>query len=161
MANNSFRAVLIKNQVARFVFSAGIGFLVDIFAFYLFYHNLFEQRNYTVLSFRLTNYTLSLSISFYLGVIVNFLITRYFVFHESVSSPVKQFTRFAFVAIIGFYANLFVLKVFIREFGWYPPFARVMAALSLFFASYFIHKFFSFSLSLRHHATGTGSNAGN
>src|SRR5471030_3143299 len=108
MANNSFRDELIKNQVARFVFSAGIGFLVDIFAFYLFYHNLFEQPHYTVLSFRLTNYTLSLSISFYLGVIVNFLITRYFVFHESVSSPLKQFTRFAFVAIIGFYANLFV-----------------------------------------------------
>jgi hypothetical protein len=32
----------------------------------------------------------------------------------------------------------------------YPPVARITAALSLFFASYFVHKFFSFSLSLRH-----------
>jgi hypothetical protein len=32
---------IIENQVVRFVLSAGAGFLVDISAFYLFYHILF------------------------------------------------------------------------------------------------------------------------
>jgi len=96
-----------------------------------------------------------------LGVVVNFVITRYIVFHESVSSPLKQFVRFVSVAIIGFFANLFMLDIFIRSLNFYPPVARIAAALSLFFASFFVHKFFSFSLSLRHHAAGASSETSN
>ncbi|HTK22184.1 MAG TPA: GtrA family protein [Mucilaginibacter sp.] len=141
---------LVKNQVFRFVFSAGVGFLVDISAFYIFYHNLLSQATYQVFSFTIRNSSLSLAISFFLGVIVNFLITKFLVFHESQSRSSKQFIRFISVAIIGFFANLAVVKFLIQDMGIYPPYARVMAALSLFFASYFIHKVFSFSLSLRH-----------
>ena len=141
---------LVKNQVFRFVFSAGIGFLVDISVFYLFYHNLLNQQTYQILSFTVRNSSLSLAISFFLGVVVNFLITKFLVFHESQSKSSKQFIRFILVAIIGFFANLAVVKFLIQDMGVYPPYARVMAALSLFFASYFIHKMFSFSLSLRH-----------
>jgi putative flippase GtrA len=141
-----------KSEVARFIISAGSGFLVDVTAFYLFYHNLLSQKTYNILSFTVRNSTVSLAISFSLGVIVNFLITRYFVFSESTTSSSKQFIRFASVAVIGFFANLGVIKIFILYFDMYPPIARVLAALSLFFASYFIHKIFSFSLALRHHA---------
>lgn len=149
---------LLQNQVVRFVFSAGVGFLVDISAFYLFYHNLLAQSTYTFASITVRNSTLSLAISFCLGVMVNFLITRYLVFTESKSSPSKQFIRFASVALIGFFANLLVLKFMIQYLHFYPPVARITAALSLFFASYFVHKFFSFSLSLRHHTAKRNSN---
>jgi putative flippase GtrA len=155
------RQNIFNNQVARFVFSAGIGFLVDIVAFYLLDHNLLEQPTYNVFGYAFDNYTLSLAISFFMGVVVNFLITKYIVFNESVSSPAKQFIRFVSVAIIGFFANLTLLDIFIRSLGMYPPVARVCAALSLFFASFFVHKFFSFSLSLRHHATGANSETRN
>src|SRR5580698_1618814 len=114
----------LNNQIVRFVLSAGIGFLVDISSFYLFYHNLLTQKTYHVLFFTLHNYILSFSISFFLGVVVNFTITRYFVFSESKSSPFKQFSRFVLVAIIGYFANFAVLKVFILALGMYPPLAR-------------------------------------
>jgi len=153
MINKAFAQKLAKNQVLRFIFSAGIGFLVDISAFYLFYHNLLTEHTYQLMSYTLRNSTISLSISFFMGVVVNFLITRYLVFNESQSKPSKQFFRFMLVAIIGFFANLAVVNLLIRYFGIYPPLARIMAALSLFFASFFVHKLFSFSLSLRHHAT--------
>ena len=143
---------LAKNQVLRFVFSAGIGFLVDISVFYLLYHNLLTERTYQMMSVTLRNSTVSLAISFFLGVVVNFLITRHLVFHQSKSHPSKQFFRFVLVAIIGFFANLAIVDILIRYFGMYPPLARPLAALSLFFISFFIHKIFSFSLSLRHHA---------
>src|ERR1700744_6007470 len=143
---------LIKNQVVRFVLSAGAGFLVDISAFYLFYHNLLVQPTYKIFAATVRNSTISLAISFFLGVVVNFLITRYLVFSESTLAPYKQFIRFVSVAFIGFFANLGVIKILIQEFGMYPPLARIVAALSLFFASFFVHKLFSFSLSLRHHA---------
>jgi putative flippase GtrA len=145
---------ILNNQVLRFVLSAGVGFLVDICSFYLFYHNLLTQKTYHVLFVTLHNYILSFSISFFLGVLVNFLITRYFVFTESTSSPMKQFLRFASVAVVGYWANFGLLKFFIVGLHFYPPIARPVAALSLFFASFFIHKFFSFSLSLRHHSLG-------
>jgi len=153
MVNKALAQKLAKNQVLRFVFSAGIGFLVDVSAFYLFYHNLLTEHTYQLMSYTLRNSTISLSISFFMGVVVNFLITRYFVFNESQSKPSKQFFRFILVAVVGFFANLAVVDLLIRYFGIYPPLARIMAALSLFFASFFIHKLFSFSLSLRHHAT--------
>lgn len=151
---------LLKNQVVRFIFSAGAGFLVDVIAYYLFYHNLLTQKTYQIFNATMRNSTLSLALSFFLGVMVNFLITRYFVFSESKLPPYKQFLRFLTVAIVGFFANLAVLKIFIQDFHMYPPVARPLAALSLFFASYFVHKFFSFSLSLRHHASTTPTNNG-
>lgn len=150
MANKVLEHKLVKNQAFRFVLSAGMGFLVDVSVFYLFYHNLLIQRTYQVFSYTVRNSTISLAISFFMGVVVNFLITKYLVFHESRSKSSKQFIRFVLVAFIGFFANLAVVKFLIQSFDVYPPMARVMAALSLFFASYFIHKVFSFSLSLRH-----------
>ncbi|HEY9002649.1 MAG TPA: GtrA family protein [Mucilaginibacter sp.] len=150
MVNQVLEHKLVKNQVFRFVFSAGIGFLVDISVFYLFYHNLLNQQTYKVFFITVRNSSLSLAISFFSGVVVNFLITKFLVFNESRSRSSKQFIRFVSVAIIGFFANLAIVKFLIQDMGVYPPYARVMAALSLFFASYFIHKVFSFSLSLRH-----------
>lgn len=161
MAEITLGNKILNNQVIRFILSAGVGFLVDICAFFLFYKHLFTSNHYTIFSFVISNYFLSFSISFFLGVTVNFLITRNFVFSESKSSSSKQFFRFIAVAILGFFANLGLLEVFIKYFGLYPPLARITAALSLFFASYFVHKFFSFSLSLRHHAPGRNNKKSN
>ena len=161
MANLHPGKKLLDNQVIRFVFSAGLGFLVDISAFYLFYHNLLVEKQYHIFFLTVRNYSLYFSISFFLGVMVNFLITRYFVFSESQLPPYKQFFRFVSVAFIGYFANLGVLKLFIQSFQMNPVIARPAAALSLFFVSYFVHKFFSFSLSLRHHASERSNPAGN
>jgi len=153
MANKQQAHKLLNNQVFRFVLSAGAGFMVDVSAFYLFYHNLLARHTYLIGSYTFRNSTLSLAISFLLGVIVNFAITRALVFTESRSSAYKQFFRFVVVACVGFFANLALIKILIQFFGVYPPVARIGAALSLFFASFFIHKVFSFSLSLRKHGT--------
>jgi putative flippase GtrA len=151
MPNKTFQKIL-KNEVARFILSAGAGFLVDVTSFYLFYHNLLTQKTYHIFNADLGNYTISLAMSFFLGVMVNFLITKYVVFSQSKLAPYKQFFRFISVAFIGYFANLMVIKFLIHNLGMYPPVARPVAALSLFFASFFVHKVFSFSLSLRHHA---------
>lgn len=155
MAEINLGNKILDNHIIRFICSAGLGALVDVLAFYIFYHNLFQQKVYDMHFVTVRNSTLSLAISFFLGVIVNFLVTRYFVFTESKSSAYKQFFRFILVAIVGFFANLTILKIFIQYFQIYPPVARILAILSLFFASYFIHRTFSFSLSLKRNASGT------
>ena len=150
MAEQTITHKLLKNQLFRFVLSAGTGALVDVSAFHLFYHNIFESKTYQILSFTIGNYTVSLAISFFLGVIVNFLITRYIVFNESKLKPSKQFFRFISVAVVGYFANWAIVKFFILKLNFDPDVACIIAISSLFFASYFIHKVFSFSLSLRH-----------
>lgn len=143
---------LLKNQVIRFVLSAGVGFAVDIFTYYLLYDHFFIGKKYNVLGLGVSRYVLSLAISFFLGVLVNFLITKFLVFSESTLAPRKQFFRFISVAILGFFANLGILAILVKQLNIDPPVARPAAALSLFFASFFVHKLFSFNLSLRHHA---------
>ena len=154
MANLSKSKKILNNQVARFIFSAGAGFLVDIGLFYLLSHNLDPKKRSQVLFLNIHNYWIFFSVSFFSGVIVNFLITRYLVFTESTTSFAKQFTRFIAVAVLGYFANLAVLTFFTEALHFYLPLARITAALSLFFASFFIHKFFSFSLALRHQTPG-------
>ncbi|RWY54185.1 GtrA family protein [Mucilaginibacter gilvus] len=140
-----------KSHIIRFLLSASAGFLVDMAMFYMLFHYLFTAGIYNIFSFPIRNSSVALIISYTCGVIVNFLMTRYLVFNQSKLSPRKQFFRFATVAFVGFFANLGVLKVLIQSLNIYPPYARVSAALSLFVASYFVHKVFSFSLSLRQH----------
>ena len=152
MANESLGQRLLRNKFARFLFSAGTGFVVDIIAFYILDQWVFNQHSYNIFGHSTSNHALSLCVSFSLGVLVNFLITRYLVFSESRLPFAKQFSRFILVAFVGYFANLEILKLFIKYLHFAPPVARITAALSLFLASFFIHKIFSFNLSLRNHA---------
>ena len=151
MVNTVWKKIL-KNEVARFILSAGAGFLVDVSSFSLIYHVLLMQKSYKVFNAQVTNYQVAFTVSFFLGVIVNFLMTKYVVFSASKLAPFKQFLRFFSVAIVGYFANLGVIEFLVKDLNMNPLIARPSAALSLFFASFFIHKVFSFSLSLRHHA---------
>lgn len=155
---NKLLQKILKNEIARFVFSSGIGFLVDMISYSLLYHVLLTQNVYRIINAEVSNYALSFSISFFLGVLVNFLMIKYVVFSESKLAPVKQFLRFFSVAIIGYFANLGVIEFLVKDLNLNPLIARPTAALSLFFASFFIHKVFSFSLSLRHHAVQSDNN---
>jgi putative flippase GtrA len=157
-AEQSFLKRMMENQVVRFILSAGAGFVVDISCYYLLYNRIFTQKAYNLFGFPVSRYVLSLAVSFFLGVLVNFLVTKFLVFTESKLSPGKQFFRFVSVAILGFFANLGILAFMVQKLNIDPPIARPAAALSLFFASFFVHKLFSFNLSMRHHGTRKYSN---
>lgn len=135
----------LKNEVVRFFLSAGVGFLVDAIVYFLVYNYLFNRHGVTIYGHRMKGVTASLVISFSCQVITNFLITKYLVFTDSELKGRKQFFRFSLVAVLGFIANLLLLKLLVN-FDVYAPLARVIAAVSLGAASYFVHKFFSFRI---------------
>jgi putative flippase GtrA len=162
MGKASLKQTIFKNQVALFVFSAGSGALVDVLMFRILHFYILSNKSYRIFKVPFSNYSISLTISFFMGVMVNFLITRYLVFTESKSKSSKQFVRFMTVAVVGYFANLALIKIFIQKVGMDADVARISTLCSLFFASFFVHKVFSFSLSLRHHhATGADSKASN
>ncbi|RCH55219.1 GtrA family protein [Mucilaginibacter hurinus] len=138
---------LMQSRIFRFLLSAGAGFFVDVSSFYVCFNYIFTKRQYPIIGINVGNHTLSLTVSFSLGVIVNFLITRYIVFSESKLSPRTQFLRFASIAVVGLFASMLIMDLFVKPLNVYAPLARILTALSLFFASYFIHKVFTFGLS--------------
>ena len=157
MANVIARYRFFNNQAVRFVFSAGAGFLMDISVFRFLRLYILTDKTYRVAGFNVNNHSLQLTISFFSGVMVNFLISRYLVFAESQTSATKQLVRFASISIVGYMASLGILNVLIGRAGMNPDLARLATALSLFSASFFIHKFFSFSLSSKDHAAATNN----
>lgn len=153
MANAIARYRLFHNQVIRFVFSAGAGFLVDISMFRFLRLYVLTDKTYRIAGFNVNNHSLQLTISFFSGVVVNFLISRYLVFSESQTKLTKQLVRFGSVSVVGYLASLGIINLLIGRLGMNPEVARLATALTLFCASFFIHKFFSFSLSSNDHAT--------
>ncbi|RYE16911.1 MAG: GtrA family protein [Sphingobacteriaceae bacterium] len=143
---NSFFRKLLKNQVVLFFLSAGVGFVVDVIVYYLMYNEVFHHRKFSFANLTLTGDVLSLIISYTCNIVCNFLLTKYFVFAHSKLAPKNQFMRFALVAFVGFFANLLLLRLFVKSFNMFPPVARIIAALSLGVVSYFVHKFFSFNI---------------
>ena len=136
---------LLKNEVVRFFLSTGVGFLVDALVYYFVYHYIF-LKTVEVFGLNLSRDVISLIVSYSCCIICNFLLTKYFVFAHSKLSAQNQFFRFFMVAFVGFFANLLMLRLFVKVFKMYPPLARVVGALSLGVASYFVHKFFSFNI---------------
>lgn len=143
---NPFYRKLLKNEVVRFFLSTGVGFIVDAVVYYLVYHYGLKKQEYKVFNFAVSKDVIALIISYSCCIVCNFLLTKYFVFAHSSLSAQNQFIRFFTVAFLGFFANLLMLRLFVHIFKFYPPLARVIAALSLGVASYFVHKFFSFNI---------------
>ncbi|MVN20825.1 GtrA family protein [Mucilaginibacter arboris] len=145
ITNPAFKKLL-KNEIVRFFLSTGVGFIVDAIVYYLVYHYAFNDEGVKVFNYLISRDVISLIISYSCCIICNFLLTKYFVFAHSKLSSRSQFLRFFLVAFVGFFANLLMLRLFVYVFKVYPPLARIIAALSLGIASYFVHKFFSFNI---------------
>lgn len=137
---------LLKNEVVRFLFSNGVGFILDAVIYFTSYFYYFKYHNTHIFGYVFSGDVTALFISYIVQIGCNFLLTKYFVFSASKLPARKQFFRFALVAILGFFANLVLLRIFVKLFKLYPPLARIFAALSLGVASYFVHKFFSFNI---------------
>lgn len=144
--DNAFFKNLLENRIVRFFFSNGVGFILDASVYFLIYRYYYKNHSVTILGRTFSGDIMSLFISYMVNIVCNFLLSKYFVFSESKLSGSKQFFRFAAVAVIGFFANLLLLRFFVLVFHIYAPVARMAAALSLGIASYFVHKFYSFNL---------------
>lgn len=136
-----------QNKLVRFFLSAGIAALVDVLTYYVIINYVINHSAVTINKEVISAHEFSLFISYTVGVITNFMVTKYAVFNDSTLKSRQQFTRFAMVAVIGFFANYGLLRFFVEYCGLWPTLSRISSALSLGFASYFIHKGFTFKTS--------------
>lgn len=136
-----------QKKIVRFFLSAGIAAVIDVLTYYTVINFIINHSAVTINKETISAHEFSLFISYTVGVVSNFLITKYAVFNDSTLKSRQQFTRFAIVAIIGFFANYGLLRFFVEYCGLWPTLSRITSALSLGFASYFIHKGFTFKKS--------------
>jgi putative flippase GtrA len=140
--------LLYKQKVVRYFFAAGTATVVDVVVYKLML-DLVLHRQPVELSEQLVlaAITVSICVSYSCGLITNFLITKYFVFHESEMRGRSQFGRFVLVAGVVFFANYLATKGLTEYLHWYPTVARAASAVTIGLFSFAAHKAFSFKMS--------------
>lgn len=135
-----------QNKVVRFFLSAGIATVVDVVIYFITITFILENEAVMFFGYHASAHEFSLLISYSCGVTTNFLLTKYAVFNESTLAGRKQFSRFALIAGIGFFANYGLLRFFVEILNVWPTLARIFSALSLGLLAYYIHKIFTFKV---------------
>lgn len=137
-----------QSKVLRYFLSAGVATLVDVSMYFIAFNYIYEKIDIQVFnSFTISAATASLLLSYTMGLITNFLITKFLVFHESDLETHKQLFRYVLVAILVLVLNYLLMRFLIRNLEWFPTVARAVSAISIGVLSFIIHKTFSFRVS--------------
>jgi putative flippase GtrA len=132
----------------RYILSGGIATGVDVFTFFVMINYVLHKSNLEIGHIHVGAHIASLCVSFTLGLITNFLITKYFVFNESNIRGREQFVRYILVAAITFVGNYFMMKLLVDVFNVWPTFARLIAVGTIAVLSFRLHKVFTFKVKL-------------
>lgn len=133
----------IKTQFLKYLVAAGSGMLVDLLAYTVLFHFVLYHLHFP-----------SLIISFGLGLITNFLVSKYVVFSQSTLETGTQFKRFLAISAVVFFANMGLMQVLyiqlprisdlLPKLPFYGGIVRLVAGGSIAIVSFLSHKFLSF-----------------
>lgn len=137
-----------QHKGVRYIMSGGIATGVDVATFFIMINYVLQKNNLVLGHIHIGAHIASLCVSFSLGLITNFLITKYFVFNESNIRGREQFVRYVLVAAITFVGNYFMMKLLVDVFNVWPTFARLIAVGTIAILSFRLHKVFTFKVKL-------------
>ncbi|MFA6268264.1 MAG: GtrA family protein [archaeon] len=123
---------LFGGKFIRYCFCGGIAAIVDISTFFMLNE---------ILKF---HYFISLSISFPLAALVNYLLQRKITFKGKGRNFKLQFVVFVTIALIGWAFNASITAVQVEFFGVWPTAARVIATILVTFFTYNSNKLITF-----------------
>jgi putative flippase GtrA len=139
---------LIDSKVFRYFISAGIATWVDITVYFLAFNYIYQKMDIDFFGMiTITAPTASLILSYTMGLITNFTITKFMVFKESELETYKQLFRYILVAMVVLVLNYFLMNFLIGTLHWYPTIARAVSAVSVGLLSFVVHKTFSFKVA--------------
>jgi len=137
-----------QSKVFRYFLSAGVATIVDVSMYFIAFNYIYEKSDILLFgSVTIAAATASLLLSYTMGLITNFLITKFLVFHESDLETHKQLFRYILVALVVLALNYVLMRFLIRNLEWFPTVARAFSAISIGVLSFIIHKTFSFRVS--------------
>src|SRR4051812_32943681 len=93
--------LFINSKVVRYLLSAGVATLVDISVYFIAFNYIYHKQDIMLFnSFLVTAPTAALMLSYTAGLLTNFIITKFLVFHESDLETHKQLFRYILVALV-------------------------------------------------------------
>jgi Predicted membrane protein len=105
-------------QIFRFAFVGGLAFLTDALV-------LFLLEKYLMM-----HYLVAATFGFIFGLIVNYILSKKFVFQDpsNVTGRVGEFIVFAVIAVIGLAITAFLMYLFTDIFGLHYMISKIIAA---------------------------------
>ena len=135
-------------KLIRYGLSSGIATGVDVIVYFLSFNYLLQKKDLAVLNdLVFSASTIALIISYTCGLFTNFTITKYFVFTESNLRGRHQLMRYVAVALFILFLNYGFMSVLIKGLAWYPTISRAVSAVVIGFASFLIHRSYSFRVT--------------
>lgn len=127
-------------QFFRYLFVGGLATVVDWGVSYLLFRFVFNE-SYAVAAN---------SISFVAGLIVNYVISTFWIFKNSkVESRLMEFLGFAVIGLVGLFMTMGITKLFEIKFAnktsAYQILAKIVSTGAAFFWNFFARKIFLFS----------------
>jgi len=139
---------LLKSKIFRYFISAGVATWVDITVYFLAYNYLYKKLDFDLFGMYVVSApSASLLLSYTIGLLTNFTITKMLVFKESELATYKQLFRYVIVAIFVLILNYIAMRFLIRQLDWFPTVSRAVSAISIGLLSFVIHKSFSFNMN--------------
>ena len=141
---------IFQSKIFRYFISAGIATWVDVTVYFIAYNYIYQKSDINLFDkVTVSAATASLILSYTMGLMTNFLITKFLVFKESELETHKQLFRYIIVALVILVLNYSMMQVLIRHLEWYPTIARAVSALTIGVLSFVVHKTFSFKVSAK------------
>jgi len=139
---------LLKSKIFKYFISAGVATWVDITVYFLAYNYLYKKLDFDLFGMYVVSApSASLLLSYTIGLLTNFTITKMLVFKESELATYKQLFRYVIVAIFVLILNYIAMRFLIRQLDWFPTVSRAVSAISIGLLSFVIHKSFSFKMN--------------
>ena len=136
-----------QSKIFRYFISAGLATWVDITVYFLAFNYIYKKLDFDLFGLiTISAPTASLILSYTAGLITNFTVTKFLVFHESELETHKQLFRYILVALGVLCMNYVFMSFLIRQLNWFPTIARAFSAISIGLFSFVIHKSFSFKV---------------
>ena len=117
-------------QLFRYVFVGGIAAVFDFGTLYL------------LDEFCRIHHLLAAAVAFLVGVTVNYLISKQFVFTQKKASPVAEFLEYAVIGVIGLGLTEGIVYLCTVILGFYVMLSKLVATVLVFFWNFFARRIF-------------------
>ncbi|NBV13464.1 MAG: GtrA family protein [Sphingobacteriia bacterium] len=148
MTSGSDRYLLLRKiyegTLFRYGIAAGSGFTADQLVYLASYYWLLKGHNLNLFGYMITPRFPSLIMSFSAGLVVNFSISKYYVFRDSYLKGTTQLGRFMLVTVFIFILNYLFMRVLDDQVHLEAGVSRFVAGASISIVSYFSHKMYTF-----------------
>ena len=120
-------------QFIRYIFVGGFAFVVDFTLLYV----LTEYIH--------IHYLISATISFTVGLFVNYLLSKIWVFQTKQKMQLVEFLIFSLIGVVGLGFNNFFLWFFTAHCSIYYLFAKMITAIIVYFWNFFARRYILFN----------------